>query len=655
MNQSTESMQTLLLVDDEEGIRKVLGIALEDIGYHVITAENGRRGLELFREQRPAIVITDIKMPVMDGVDLLQRIKAENSDTEVIVLTGHGDMDLAIKCLKLEATDFVTKPINDDAMEIALKRANDKIRMRGQLQAYTENLERLVQEKTAQLVAAERRAAVGQAVESLSSAIQNITSDLNTGIQTFNNLPCFVSIHSPQLTVVAANQRYVEKLGDPTGKQSWWLYASEQGAQRTPCPAEKTFQTGRGQRLKVTATLPDGTHTDLLVHTAPIRNAAGEVELVVEIAADVAEIRRLQDELRTTQQRYEQLFNEAPCYITVQDREMRITAANQRFVDDFGSPGHARCWVVYQQRQDACPDCPVRKTFADGNPHQVEMDVIGRNGARYRMLIWTAPLRDHTGRITHVMEMSKDVTAMRQLQDQLSSLGLMIGSVSHGIKGLLTGLDGGMYLLDSGFSNENLSQIKEGWDIVRLMISRIRALVLDILYYAKEKDLKWERVDVLAFASDISEQIRPKTERHTIDLICDFDSQLKEFEVDAGILRAALTNVLENAIAACTEDSEAGKRHCIEFIVTADNKDVRFEVRDNGIGMDETTRSRVFTAHFISRKKEGSGLGLFLTSEILKHKNGDISLQSQPGRGTRVTIRLPRTPLVAVRTEFGGN
>ena len=120
----------LLLVDDEEGIRKVLGIALADLGYEILAAVDGKHGLQLFRDQRPPIVITDIKMPVMDGIELLQKIKQDDPDTEVIMLTGHGDMELAIQCLKLEATDFVTKPINDDALEIALKRANERIRMR---------------------------------------------------------------------------------------------------------------------------------------------------------------------------------------------------------------------------------------------------------------------------------------------------------------------------------------------------------------------------------------------------------------------------------------------------------------------------------------------------------------------------------------------
>ena len=138
----------ILLVDDEEGIRRVLSIALSDMGYHVHTAENGVEALRMFKEERPAIVMTDIKMPEMDGIELLRRLKKENPDTEVIMITGHGDMDLAIKSVKYEATDFVTKPINDEVLEIALNRAQERIAMRRKLNEYTQNLEQLVRDKT---------------------------------------------------------------------------------------------------------------------------------------------------------------------------------------------------------------------------------------------------------------------------------------------------------------------------------------------------------------------------------------------------------------------------------------------------------------------------------------------------------------------------
>ena len=186
----------ILIVDDEEDIRVVLKISLSDLGYEVYTAENGEEALQIIEEVTPPIVLTDIRMPVMDGLELLRKIKQEDPETEVIMITGHGDMDLAIESLKYEATDFITKPIKDEVLEIALKRANERISMRRQLREYTEHLEDLVREKSAKLVEAERLLAVGQVVEGLSSAMKNIVEDLDSGLTYFNEMPCFVSIHN---------------------------------------------------------------------------------------------------------------------------------------------------------------------------------------------------------------------------------------------------------------------------------------------------------------------------------------------------------------------------------------------------------------------------------------------------------------------------
>ncbi len=119
-------MQKILVIDDEKPTLMMFRLTLSAQGYDVFTAENGEEGLEAFARERPGIVLTDIKMPGMNGVEVLKRIKAIDPATQVIVITGHGDMDLAIQALNLDAADFINKPVQRELLEQALARARER-------------------------------------------------------------------------------------------------------------------------------------------------------------------------------------------------------------------------------------------------------------------------------------------------------------------------------------------------------------------------------------------------------------------------------------------------------------------------------------------------------------------------------------------------
>jgi len=136
-------MNKVLLIDDEEDILDVLSLSLRSDGYDVITAPSGEEGLVAFEHESPPIILTDLKMPGMDGLEVLKRIKSSNPDAEVIVVTGHGDMDSAIDALRYGASDFVNKPVREEALQIALKRAKEKLVIREKLRAYTLDLENM--------------------------------------------------------------------------------------------------------------------------------------------------------------------------------------------------------------------------------------------------------------------------------------------------------------------------------------------------------------------------------------------------------------------------------------------------------------------------------------------------------------------------------
>lgn len=133
---------TVVLIDDEADIREVTQMTLRDAGYRVATAPDGETGLGVCGEMSPQVVITDIRMPGMDGLQVLETLKCKTPDIEVIVATAFGEMDLAIRALQLDASDFITKPIDIEALHLALRRAKHRYTSRKQLADYTALLEK---------------------------------------------------------------------------------------------------------------------------------------------------------------------------------------------------------------------------------------------------------------------------------------------------------------------------------------------------------------------------------------------------------------------------------------------------------------------------------------------------------------------------------
>ena len=113
--------RTVLIVDDEASIRQSLTGALGDEGYRVKVASSGKEGLEILRADRPDVVMLDIWMPEMDGLETLKQIKAEWPDQIVIMMSGHGTIDTAVRATKLGAFDFIEKPLSLERLLVMLQ------------------------------------------------------------------------------------------------------------------------------------------------------------------------------------------------------------------------------------------------------------------------------------------------------------------------------------------------------------------------------------------------------------------------------------------------------------------------------------------------------------------------------------------------------
>ncbi|MBB1521024.1 two-component system response regulator RssB [Aquipseudomonas guryensis] len=142
----------LLIIDDDEVVRASLAAYLEDSGFTVLQAANGLQGLEVFELQRPDLVICDLRMPQVDGLELIRRINVLNTEVPVIVVSGAGVMSDAVEALRLGAADYLIKPLEDLAvLEHSVRRALDRTHLRLENQRYREKLETANRELQASL------------------------------------------------------------------------------------------------------------------------------------------------------------------------------------------------------------------------------------------------------------------------------------------------------------------------------------------------------------------------------------------------------------------------------------------------------------------------------------------------------------------------
>lgn len=143
---------TLLIIDDDEVVRESLAAYLEDSNFKVLQALNGLQDLQIFESEQPDLVICDLRMPQIDGLELIRRIRQTASETPIIVLSGAGVMSDAVEALRLGAADYLIKPLEDLAvLEHSVRRALDRAYLRVENQRYRDKLEAANRELQASL------------------------------------------------------------------------------------------------------------------------------------------------------------------------------------------------------------------------------------------------------------------------------------------------------------------------------------------------------------------------------------------------------------------------------------------------------------------------------------------------------------------------
>jgi PAS domain S-box-containing protein len=260
---------TVLVVDDDQKILDVLAEFIPTLGCEVLLARDGDEGLQLFLADRPPLVITDLRMPNMDGLTLMRAIKEAGPRTEVLILTGYADLESAVQAVRQGAFDYLPKPFDLGALGRRVNQALEHHRLVSEKEGLLEQLERRVEARTAALLESQQR---------LHAVFNAIRDALVIVDRTF--------------TIVAANEGAAALSGTPAkdliGRNCYReLFGRE--AICGGCPIRETFATGGAASDSLSRRNPDGSHGYVEVSGYPLADVRGRVTEAVEHIRDVTE------------------------------------------------------------------------------------------------------------------------------------------------------------------------------------------------------------------------------------------------------------------------------------------------------------------------------------------------------------------------------
>jgi len=163
-----------------------------------------------------------------------------------------------------------------------------------------------------------------------------------------------------------------------------------------------------------------------------------------------------------------------------------------------------------------------------------------------------------------------------------------------------------------------------------------------MLFYSRDRKLQYKKVDPNQLVLEVINLLKGRAEVSNVEIRCQLSDKVREIMLDPVGIHRCLLNLISNAIDACTLEGITRGKCMVTIRTEPENGGVRFDIIDNGIGMDEEVQNRLFEEFFTTKGYKGTGLGLSVTNKIVKEHNGKLTFKSSPGKGTTFTMVIPQ-------------
>ncbi len=677
---------TLLIVDDEPAVREALLEALADRGFDLVAADSGPAALSLVRERPVDAALLDLRMPGMDGLAVLDALKAHDPDVEVILVTAYATLETAVSAIKREAYDYVAKPFDIDSLERLVRRALVQRRLRREIRAVTTRADAL-----------EARYHELAAVHRVSEAILR-GSDLERVLGGILDVAMAVGgFDAGAIHLLDADGRpagpSVRRSGDPVETPAGVAHLADLPYGRLLASAVARRRAVVGSPAAAGSGLPPEAGGAAWVVGVPVL-AGDAVTGVLELASRAgrpvppAELRTLetigsQIGIGLEKVRLEEAARQAGRGLTASEEARGRLVAVLEATPDLVAIADASGRRLYVNQAG-------RRLLGLGDAADLSATTIADNRpawARARMLdeaiptairegVWrgeTAVLtpegeevpvsqvvvahRGTDGSVEFLSTIGRDIRDQRRLEAELreankfEAIGRLAGGVAHDFNNYLTAI--------GGFCERILEQLEpeeparhEATEI-RRTVDRATSLTRQLLAVGRRQVLKPRLVDVNGVVGGMTGMCRQLV-GEGIRVTTVLEPSLGRVRTDPAQIEQVILNLVVNARDAMpaggtliieTANADLDAAYARRHSSVRPGAYVLLAVSDTGGGMTAETRDRLFEPFFTTKGAgKGTGLGLSTVYGIVKQSGGNIWVYSEPRRGASFKIYLPRVP-----------
>ena len=631
--------EKILVIDDEPDILKTLEMTLSQEGYHVTTATGGEAALEIFRQQPFELVITDMRMPGMDGMEVIRQVKELDPDVEAIVLTGYATLENAVLSLRnVGAFDYLTKPLeNIDELFLTVEKALEKRRLTLENRALLQNLKERERELARQNRALRDSELLKQTI------LDGISSTL-----------CFVN---PELKILWAN-RASEKatnlsMKELVGRKCPDIWGMDIECCQE-CPLFKTLKSGKTEQAIMK--YPNG--RILNVRAGPVADDKGRLLGLLRIADDITEKALAETALRESEKKYRELTDSLPVNLFETDAKGTVTFLNpfaleklQYTREDLTKGLHIRDMLDKKQWDMAQKD--FRKGVAEESSEAIDSVAKRKDGTTFPVLVDIHPILEEN-RFSGLRGFAVDITERKQRLEEmtrmakLESLGTMAGGIAHDFNNLLTIILGNIELAKWNIAPETpsaqaLKKAEKG-------CLAAKELTGQFITFSRGGDpqMRATAIDTL-----LRNTVQLSLSGSNVNCKYSIPEDLCLAELDDRQIGQVIQNLIQNAIEAMPEGGTVQVR-AENVGVTGkgqtpvpgilEGRYIKLEIQDEGAGISEEHKSRAFDPYFSTKARgtqKGMGLGLSTALSIVKKHGGFMHLESEVASGTTVSIYLP--------------